>query len=298
MARARLRKSPRCIADHMADSFSVIGRAKLLTFDDMKLSVIVAFYKNIPFLDMIFKGLKRQTYTDFEVIIAEDDDAAVTVEYLKQQSALMPFPILHVSQADQGFRKDEILNKAVIAATGEFLVFLDGDCIPHRQCLKEYASQAREGIAFAGRRLMVSEALTSKMLDTRDLKYLSLFYQARYGSRRLEDGVYLPFYRKGKSNGLMGCNWGIFKRHLVDVNGFDEDYVSAGVGEDVDIEWRLIRSGIRLESMKHRAIVYHLHHKTHYVIEDAAPNYAMMKIKQESGTVYCTNGLDKHLPKK
>ncbi|HXO75095.1 MAG TPA: glycosyltransferase, partial [Puia sp.] len=110
----------------------------------MKLSVIVAFYKNIPFLDMIFKGLNKQTYTDFEVIIAEDDDAAATVEFLKEQSALLPFPILHVSQKDDGFRKDEILNKAVIAATGEFLVFLDGDCIPHRRLLKEYVSRAGE----------------------------------------------------------------------------------------------------------------------------------------------------------
>jgi glycosyltransferase involved in cell wall biosynthesis len=266
----------------------------------MKLSVIVAFYKNIPFLDLIFKGLSKQTYTDFEVIVAEDDDAAVTVDYLKEQSALLPFPVLHVSQKDDGFRKDEILNKAVIAATGGFLVFLDGDCIPHPRLLKEYVMRAREGegIAFAGRRLMVSAALTKKMLETRDLKYLSLYYQAWYGSKRLEDGVYLPFYRKGASNGLMGCNWGILKKHLVDVNGFDEDYISAGVGEDVDIEWRLVRSGIRLESMKHRAIVYHLHHKTHYVIEDAAPNYAMMKTKQELGSVYCVNGLDKHLPKK
>ncbi|HEY6902087.1 MAG TPA: glycosyltransferase [Puia sp.] len=263
----------------------------------MKISVIIAFYKNIPFLDVILKGLKTQTYTNFEVIIAEDDDAPATVEYLEGQSALMSFPILHVSQNDCGFRKDEILNKAIAAANGEFIVCLDGDCSPHRQCLKEYEAQAREGIAFAGRRLMVSEALTQKIIDTQDIKYLSLFYQVRYGSKRLEDGIYLPFYQKGKSNGLMGCNWGILKKHLIEINGFDEDFVSAGVGEDVDIEWRLVRNGVKLQSMKHRAIVYHLHHKTHYVIEDADPNYAMMRIKQGQGHVYCVNGLDKHLPK-
>jgi glycosyltransferase involved in cell wall biosynthesis len=281
----------------MADSFSVIRKTKLLTFTDMKLSVIVAFYKNIPFLDLIFKGLQKQTYTDFEVIVAEDDDAAATVEYLRTQSALMPFPILHVSQKDDGFRKDEILNKAVAISTGEFIVFFDGDCIPHHRCLKEYALRAvnGDGIAFAGRRLMVSESLTRKILDTRSLKWLSLFWQAKYGSKRLEDGVYIPFYRKGRSNGLMGCNWGILKKHLIEVNGFDEDYTSAGVGEDVDIEWRLVRSGIRLESMKHRAFVYHLHHKTHYEVEDTAPNYVMMKAKQDIGLTYCVNGLDRHL---
>jgi len=284
----------------MADSFSVIRKTKLLTFTDMKLSVIVAFYKNIPFLDMIFKGLQQQTYTDFEVIVAEDDDAAVTVEYLRSQSALMPFPILHVSQNDDGFRKDEILNKAVAASTGEFVVFFDGDCIPHHRCLKEYALRAAngDGIAFAGRRLMVSESLTKKILETRSLKWLSLFWQAKYGSKRLEDGLYIPFFKKKRTNGLMGCNWGVLKKHLIEVNGFDEDYKSAGVGEDVDIEWRLVRSGITLESMKHRAFVYHLYHKTHYEVEDTAPNYVMMRAKQDIGLTYCVNGLDKHLKRK
>ena len=42
----------------------------------MKLSVIIAFYKNLPFLDLVLSGLKNQTYDDFEVIVAEDDDAA------------------------------------------------------------------------------------------------------------------------------------------------------------------------------------------------------------------------------
>lgn len=264
----------------------------------MKISVIIGFYKNLPFLEMIFKGLEKQTFTNFEVIIAEDDDSIDTVEWLNEQRKKVSFSILHVSQKDQGFRKDEILNKAIVVSTGEFIVFFDQDCIPHRRCLNEYALRAGEaGIAFAGRRLMVSKALTNKILATRKLGLVSLLNQLRYGSKRIEDGVYIPFYRKGKSNGLMGCNWGILKKHLVEVNGFDEDYVSAGVGEDVDIEWRLVRNGIRLESMKHRAIVYHLHHEVHYVIEDAAPNYAMMKIKQDAGAVYCINGLDKHLPK-
>jgi glycosyltransferase involved in cell wall biosynthesis len=264
----------------------------------MKLSVIITLYKNIPFLDMILAGLREQTYTDFEVIIAEDDDAPATLEFIKDRSARVPYPLRHISQQDLGFRKNEILNKAVIAAKGEFLVFLDGDCNPHRSFLKEYARQAREGVLFAGRRLLMSERLTRKLLATKNLKYLSLFYQARYGSKRLEDGLYLPFYNKGRSNGLMGCNWAIFKKHLVAINGFDEDYVSYGVGEDVDIEWRLLHDGIKLQSTKHRTIVYHLYHKPMSDDELNNPNYILMKAKQELGSAWCANGLDKHLPKK
>jgi glycosyltransferase involved in cell wall biosynthesis len=247
---------------------------------------------------MIMIGLQKQSYTDFELIIAEDDNAEGTVDYLKELSARMPFPVRHISQRDQGFRKNEVLNKAVVAATGDFLVFLDGDVIPHRMLLKEYITLAGEGIVFAGRRVMISETLTQKILATCNLRLLSFFYLLRYGSKYPEEGIYLPFYQRSKSSGLLGCNWGILKKHLVAINGFDEDYISYGVGEDLDIEWRLVRNGIKLQSMRHRAIVYHLYHRSQCDAAAIEANYVIMRKKQALGSVYCVNGLDKHLSKK
>ena len=75
-----------------------------------------------------------------------------------------------------------------------------------------------------------------------------------------------------KDKGLLGCNWGILKKHLVEVNGFDEDYIRAAVGEDTDVEWRLKRSGIGSKSMKNKAIVYHLHHERSYSNEGVEKN--------------------------
>lgn len=266
----------------------------------MKISVIIAFYKNLPFLDLILAGLKRQSYDNFEVIIAEDDDAPATVEYITKTSPRLPFPLKHVSQKDIGFRKNRILNAAIRVSEGEFLTFLDGDCIPHSQWLKEYARSAGEDRAakdnaFFGRRVMVSQRLTKKLLATGDKSLLSFYSHIRHGSERKEDGIYLPFFRKrSKNNGIWGCNWGILKEHLIAVNGYDEDYVSAGVGEDVDIEWRLLAKGIKLQSMKHRAIVYHLYHAAHYSSADLEGNYAMVKAKQAAGLIYCAHGLDRH----
>jgi len=262
----------------------------------MKISVIIAFYKNLPFLDLILAGLQRQSYGSYEVIIAEDDDAPATRDYIAKISPRLPFPLKHVCQKDEGFRKNRILNAAIRASEGEFITFLDGDCIPHSQWLKEYARTAHEGSAFFGRRVMVSQRLTKKLLTTGDRKLLSFYSHVRHGSERKEDGIYLPFFRKSnKNNGIWGCNWGILKKHLIEVNGYDEDYVSAGVGEDVDIEWRLLARGITLHSMKHRAIVYHLYHAAHYSTADLEGNYAMVKAKQAAGLIYCANGLDRHL---
>jgi len=263
----------------------------------MKISVIIAFYKNLPFLDLVLSGLENQTYDDFEVIVAEDDDAAATKEYVAGRSSDVSFVLKHVCQEDKGFRKNRILNEAVRVAEGEFLVFFDQDCIPHSRCLKEYASAAKEGFAFFGRRVMMSELLTRKLVASGQRKLLSFFSQIRHGSVRTEDGIYLPFFRKSsKNNGIMGCNWGILKRHVVEINGYDEDYITAGVGEDVDIEWRLVAGGIKLQSMKHRAIVYHLYHSAHYS-PDAPVGYALLKEKKAAGRIYCINGLDKFAEK-
>jgi cellulose synthase/poly-beta-1,6-N-acetylglucosamine synthase-like glycosyltransferase len=262
----------------------------------MKISAIVAFYKNLPFLDLVLDGFRRQNYDhkDFEVIIAEDDDAPVTKEYVAKQSRDLPFVLKHVCHEDLGFRKDKILNEAISVSEGEFLVLLDGDCIPHRSLLKEYMRMGCEGTLFFGRRVMMSELLTQKLVASRDRKLLSLYSQVKHGSKRIEDGIYLPFFRKrNKTNGLLGCNWGIMKKHVLEVNGYDEDYVTAGVGEDIDIEWRLKANGIKKQSMRHRAIVYHLHHVAHYS-QDAPVSQAMWREKEAAGHIYCLNGYYQH----
>jgi hypothetical protein len=41
----------------------------------MNISLIIAVYKNIDFLDLVLRSVARQSMTDFEVIIAEDNDA-------------------------------------------------------------------------------------------------------------------------------------------------------------------------------------------------------------------------------
>src|ERR1700732_598528 len=102
----------------------------------MKISVIIAFYKNFAALDLILEAFSKQRYKNFEVVIAEDDCLDETVDYVKNKSKQLPFELLHVNQEkDLGFRKNEVLNKAIAVTTGEFLFFLDGDCIPHEYLL-------------------------------------------------------------------------------------------------------------------------------------------------------------------
>ncbi len=239
-------------------------------------------------------ALLNQSDENFEVIIADDDNSEASTHFIREWAQLCPFPLVHVNQLkDDGFRKNEVLNKAILKSSGEFIVFIDGDCIPHRHFIKQYRAHMHENIALFGRRVMLTKAMKDKLVQTKDLGLLSLWNLFMNRTGNLKDAFYLPFLNRRHQAGIWGCNWGIHKKHLLEVNGFDEDYIHAGVGEDVDIEGRLYKNGIRLKSLKQKAIVYHLYHKPNYSDADIQLNFELLKLKQKEGLIFCKNGIVK-----
>ena len=262
----------------------------------MKISLIIPYYKRPDFLKLVFLGLKNQSFQDFELILAEDDNDPATQEFLRLKSSDVDFPIQHISQIDNGFRKVAALNKAVKVAKAEFIVFLDGDCIPHKHFLAQYAKNIDKKTALYGRRVMVSKRLTSTLIQNNSLSYLNLVNLVITGSSRIEDGIYLPnkSISKNKKRGIWGCNWGVAKKHLLTVNGFDEDYKYAGIAEDDDIEWRLRETGVKLKHLKNKAIIFHLYHDANYTPEEVLVNRNLLAKKQEVSEFYCQNGIIKN----
>jgi len=265
----------------------------------MQASVIISYYKTIPNLELILMAFNKQTAKgEFEVIISEDADTVETVQFLNVIRPTLAFPVQHISQEDKGFRKCKALNKAIQFVSTDFIIFIDGDCIPHRKFIEEYLKEKKEGRVLFGRRVMLSEKLTKQLLITKKLKKINLFNLLITRCERVEEGFYLPSvtkYLKEKNEGiLLGCNMGIFKKDIVAINGFDEDYESAGGGEDTDIEWRLqAMGGITFYSMKFKAIVYHLYHIVRFSKGDVMPNQYVVDNKKREGFFICKNGLKK-----
>jgi len=265
----------------------------------MQASVIISYYKNLYNLELIFLALNNQTAKGkFEVIISEDDDANDTIKFLDKMKPLMSFPVLHISQKDEGFRKCMALNKALQVANTGFIIFIDGDCIPHKKLVEEYLKEKIEGRVLYGRRVMLSKSISKKLLRAKDLNRLNLLQSLLSGCKRIEEGFYLPFIPqsfKKKENGiLLGCNMALFKKDLLAINGFDEDYISPGGGEDTDIEWRLkALGGLAFYSMKFSAIVYHIYHTVRFSKDDIMPNEAVVNEKIKQGFFICKNGIKK-----
>jgi cellulose synthase/poly-beta-1,6-N-acetylglucosamine synthase-like glycosyltransferase len=261
----------------------------------MELTVIISYYKALDNLKLILMALNRQSKMNFEVILSEDDNNNSTVEFLSEIRNSYNFPIKHIFQkSDNGFRKNEMLNKSILESKTDKLVFIDGDCVPHKHFIKNYINSLEEGFILDGRAVMLSENITKYVKVNQSLKKLNIFNLLFTNSQKIKNGIYFPFFplsNNWSGRGLVGRNWGVYKKHLVEINGFDSDYVYAGVGEDVDIEWRLKANGLKSKSMKNKSIVYHLFHEKGYSETMVQFNFELFYSKQKANHIICLNGL-------
>lgn len=258
----------------------------------MDVSLIVSVYKDFESLNVVIESLNRQQDKDFEVIIAEDCETKEMKKFISEIDYKFK-KIKHVFQEDIGFRKNKILNKAVRAAEGKYLIFIDGDCFVHRDFIKEYKIFFKESSLLVGRRVMLSDCLTSKI--KRFFYVPSYFRLVLSKSTHKEEGLKLPYiFSRKKMSGLIGSNFGLSKVLLEKINGFDEDYCRAGSGEDDDIFYRInLVPGVKLISVRNRALQYHLNHARSNRDDDTIFNLKLLKEKMKDSNYVCKNGLNK-----
>jgi len=267
-----------------------------------KASLIVSIYKNIAALAVILKALEHQSETAFEIIVSEDGDDP-QVKHFLDNSPSSTINRQHLTQEDKGFRKNRALNRAIKHARSDYLIFIDGDCIPHQRFIENHIQSAHAGFICSGRRAELGKRLSKMILKkphifsffTHPIGLLSFAPFAYFDhAKNYEAGIYskgLNSFLNKKSRGLVGCNFSCYKKDLMAINGFNEDYVFPGDGEDSDIEWRLKKRGIKIKNIKFLAPVYHLFHQNKY--QPSNQNKAILKKTIESNEVVCHNGLQK-----
>ncbi|MEO5377844.1 MAG: glycosyltransferase [Magnetococcus sp. DMHC-6] len=233
------------------------------------ISVVIATYNYLNSLKLCLASLERQSFTNFEILIADDGSGPEVGDWLKLYRQETPFAIFHLWQEDQGFRKCRILNRAILESRGEYIVFLDADCILAKNFLQHHWQHREEGRYLGGRRVMINrniaETVTMEMVQRGLFDHISLWalFHTVFGRiKYLEEA--LPILHRLRPNhpfNLLGCNFSIFKQDILAVNGFDEEYESRGGGEDTDIAFRLELTGRKMKSVRYLALQYHLGHE-------------------------------------
>lgn len=243
------------------------------------------------------RSIAVQSTNDFEVIIAEDADDESTVEFVKKWQTLLPMPLLHASQPDNGFQRAKCINNGIKMANADYLVFIDGDCVLHKHYMKEYIEAAADNVCLYGRRVNLSQRLTDNLIAGKSK--ITLWNILFSLSDRKEDGIYFPYdLIRRPRRGITGHSIGISKKAIQAVNGFDEDFTSYGA-EETDLENRLTKLGnIEFVSLRARALQYHLWHPTRESNEriEVIPGMTTDELCQHKASLpfhQCKNGLIK-----
>lgn len=269
----------------------------------MKTSLIISVYNNVPFLKTVLDALTYQTIKDFEIIIAEDGEDRNMEKFILHYPFKQSYR--HVKQADEGWRKNKCLNKAIEASKGEWLIFIDGDCVPHERFIEMHLRFAKEGVVLAGKRVKLDNKYSSFLLNncegiTKMQRMLrKKLFLGKGDIRFIEEGIFispdglLSFIPKNRSNEkLLGCNMSFSRKAIYTINGFDEDYVRPAFGEDRDLSWRFRAAGYQHVSLRNMAIVYHLNHPVSWF--DQEINLNIFHEKKARNEFVCKNGLIKY----
>lgn len=116
----------------------------------MDTSVIVSTYNQPAWLEKVLLGYSHQDTRDFELIIADDGSAEETRELISRFQEGSEFPVRHLWHEDEGYRRSIILNAAILASRGEYLIFSDGDCIPRRDFVRTHVALRERGRFLSG----------------------------------------------------------------------------------------------------------------------------------------------------
>ena len=235
----------------------------------MKISFIVLTYNRTDALLAVLRSLARQCGANHEVLVADDGSNAVQVSMLRQNCPIFKCPVRHVWHADTGFTAAAARNLGAFHADGDYLVFLDGDCVPGRSFVKAHTRLAEKLCFVNGSRVLLSPSLTlSVVKQTIDLLDQSwAFWTAarlKGDSNKLLHMLGWPSnllrVRQGfEWKGIRSCNLAVWRKDFLTVNGFDETFEGWG-HEDADLVLRLSHSGVRRKNGFWSTEVYHLWH--------------------------------------
>lgn len=268
----------------------------------MKISVIVSTYNRPSYLALVLASLVNQKKPgEFEIVIADDGSSNKTKCVIESFQKSFATPIIHAWQEDLGFRLAASRNNACKLSSGDYLVFLDGDCIPRKNFVEKHRKLAEKGYFVTGTRVLLSASFSRNLEEqTKTLNpddYLGLLRNFLKGDlNKISSLFYNPFFPRkfDKLNWkkLRGCNFAVWREDLFRVNGFDEEFTGWGF-EDSEFAVRLINSGIKRKAGNFAVTVFHLYHRE-LKTKQEGPGWDRLLETLKLNKLACEKGITSH----
>lgn len=272
------------------------------------ISVVVATYNRPDALIEVLHGLMNQTDSHFEIVIADDGSGPVTRDAIdairRQYKQRCQVRLIHTWHPDDGFRASAARNMGVAASRGEYLIFLDGDCVPRVDFITQHRRLAEPGCLVSGSRVLISEVLTRSLLASSDECHIYERSGSFWLMQRVSGNInkILPLivfpdnrfrhYRSVKWKRIKSCNLAVWRTDYMLVNGFDESFIGWG-HEDADLVLRLARAGVTRKGGAFSTEVFHLWHRE-YARTSESENHKRVEERVKSGLIKAPQGLCGH----
>lgn len=271
--------------------------------NEPQISVILSTYNAVEWLKKTLEGYRVQSFSDFEIIIADDGSGEETKGTIESYQEDFPVPVIHVWHEDNGFQKSAILNKAILACNSDYILMSDGDCIPRKDFLQVHKDMCREGYFLSGGYFKlpmdISKAISFEDIHTNrcfDLEWLkdkgleSSFKNKKLTAKGMEAALLNSVTPTNASwNGHNSSGW---KKDILAVNGFDERMQYGG--QDRELGERLFNHGIKSRQVRYSAVCLHLDHSRGYKTpESIAKNKAIRKETRDRKIAYSPYGIKK-----
>ena len=269
----------------------------------MNLGIVITTYNSPVWLEKVLWGYEHQTDTNFEVIIADDGSTQETKSLIERFRQRGKLNILHVWHEDNGFRKTEILNKAIIKTTSNYLVFTDGDCIPRADFIAVHKAFAQPGHFLSGGyfklNMPVSQKITEKDISSGDaFDKTWLLNNGQKKSHKMMKLTRQTFAIKllnaltPANTSWNGMNSSTWKKDIIAVNGFNEQMSYGGL--DRELGERMMNGGLKGKQIRYSAICLHLDHKRGYATPETwEKNHAIRQRVKKEKLVWAEHGIKK-----
>ncbi|WP_431136673.1 glycosyltransferase family 2 protein [Psychroserpens mesophilus] len=266
-------------------------------------SVIISTYNQPKWLQNVLWSYELQNFKNFEIIIADDGSNKETEALIDNFLTQSDLKITHVWQKDNGFQKTKILNKAILKAKAEYLIFTDGDCMARQDFVATHLKMRRENCALSGGYFKlnktISEAISKdditkqKCFDAKWLlnKGLKKTFKLNKLTSFGKKAWFLNTFTPTKAT-FDGMNVSLWKKDILAVNGFDERMTYGG--EDREVGERMMHNGITFIQARYSVICVHLFHERPYRNDESiAFNKSIRKETKRIKSKYTDFGIAK-----
>jgi GT2 family glycosyltransferase len=237
--------------------------------EEARVSIVITAFNQRHELANSLAGLAVQIehnqFVPVDIVLVDNGSEPPLDAVLKANRVEVPVRYIWRTPVLRNFRPGSARNIGIGAAKGEFILFLDGDCIPGPWYLRDHRERLRaskEPVVTLGHRIFIDgggldatvirtcRGHLDNMPEVASASNYGLPRDRRLGEFEILDRHPAPFHC------CHGCNLGVRRVDIENVGGFDEDFDGYWGYEDIELGYRMWAEGAKFVYVR-TAYVYH-----------------------------------------